>query len=263
MSTTRAAPPIPAGRILLVEDDPVIGSHLTTALQAHGYSCTWAPTAAAARAAAGSGAPLDLVLLDLGLPDGDGIDLARTLRLDRPDLVIVVLTARTDELDVITGLDAGADDYLTKPFRLLEVLARVRAHLRRRPPDPAADHPTGALHVDTAARRVTFRGRDVPLRAKEYDVLAFLAARPGHAVSRTELMTRVWDEHWFGSTKTLDVTVASLRQHLDDAGMAGADAPVLLTLRGFGYRLDPPSPSRTGQEPDQQVDPTPADIADR
>lgn len=236
--------PAPPRRILVVEDDAVIGTHLVTALQASGYRSTWAATAAAARAAVAE-APPDLVLLDLGLPDGDGIELARTFRLRDPDLVIVVLTARADELDVITGLDAGADDYLTKPFRLNEVLARIRAHLRRHPLEACAPT-TGALHIDRAARTVSYDGRDIPLRVKEFDVLAQLAEHAGQAVSRNDLMTRVWDEHWFGSTKTLDVTVASLRQHLTDAGANGADAPVLITLRGFGYRLDPPGNDEAG-----------------
>ena len=230
----------PGARVLVVEDDEVIGAHLRTALHAHGYRAGWSATAAQARAAVAAAVP-DVVLLDLGLPDGDGVDLARTIRAAHPDVVIVVLTARREELDVITGLDAGADDYLVKPFRLNEVLARVRAHLRRRPAAGAAgDRPTGALRVDPAARRVTFDGREVRLRPKEYDVLAVLAAHAGQAVGRAELMSRVWDEHWHGSTKTLDVTVAALRQHLVAAGVTGPDAPDLVTLRGFGYRLDPP-----------------------
>jgi len=234
--------------VLVVEDDEVLGSHLRRALRAHGYAATWSRSATEARAAVTADHPA-LVLLDLRLPDADGIDLAREVRLSHPDTVIVVLTARAAELDVIAGLDAGADDYLTKPFRLNEVLARVRAHLRRLTagaggphPSTGAPSPTGALAVDVAARRVTYRGSEIRLRPKEHDVLALLAARAGQAVSRKDLMAGVWDERWFGSTKTLDVTVASLRQHLSDGGVTGPDAPVLVTLRGFGYRLDPPFP---------------------
>jgi len=225
--------------VLVVEDDEVIGGHLLSALLANGYHTRWAATVAAARAAAAAEPP-DLVLLDLGLPDGDGLDLAREVRLSLPDAVIVVLTARSAELDVIAGLDAGADDYLSKPFRLSEVLARMRAHLRRRAGPVAADRRTGDLSVDPVARRVSFAGTEVRLRPKEFEVLALLAGRIGEAVGRRELMDRVWDERWFGSTKTLDVTVASLRQHLVDAGATGPNAPLLVTLRGFGYRLDPP-----------------------
>lgn len=240
MSTPTAAQDAPV--VLVVEDDTVLGSHLRSALQAHGYAARWASTAAEALAAAATEIPA-LVLLDLGLPDADGVDLARDLRLAHPDAVIVVLTARTAELDVIAGLDAGADDYLTKPFRLNEVLARVRAHLRRRPAaNVAPRRPTGSLAVDPTARRVTFAGTEIRLRPKEHEVLALLAARVGEAVSRADLMAGVWDENWFGSTKTLDVTVASLRQHLVEAGVTGPDAPILVTLRGFGYRLDPPFP---------------------
>ena len=224
--------------VLVVEDDPVIGVHLERALEANGYRSWWARTAVAGREMTERESP-DLVLLDLGLPDGDGVDLAREIRVTLPDTVIVVLTARDTELDVISGLDAGADDYLTKPFRLFEVLARIRAHLRRQRVT-AADHGTGDLLVDRASRRVTCADVEVRLRAKEFDVLAYLADRVGQAVARTELMERVWDEQWFGSTKTLDVTVASLRQRLAEAGARGPGAPVLVTLRRFGYRLDPP-----------------------
>ena len=225
--------------VLVVEDDPVIGVHLDRALEAGGYRSWWARTAAEGRQMAERNSP-DLVLLDLGLPDGDGVDLAREIRVTLPDTVIVVLTARDTELDVISGLDAGADDYLTKPFRLFEVLARIRAHLRRQGVVVSADRGTGDLLVDRASRRVTCAATEVRLRPKEFDVLAYLADRVGQAVSRSELMERVWDEQWFGSTKTLDVTVASLRQRLTEAGARGPGSPVLVTLRGFGYRLDPP-----------------------
>ena len=137
-----------------------------------------------------------------------------------------MLTARTDEMDVVVGLEAGADDYLTKPVRLAELHARIRAHLRRdaaAPADEQAAAPIGDLLVDPAARRVTVAGVEVPMRAKEFDLLARLAAEPDRAVSRETLMADVWDENWFGSTKTLDVHVAAVRRKLADAA-DGADA---------------------------------------
>ena len=168
------------------------------------------------------------------------------IRLREPDCVLVMLTARRDEMDVIVGLEAGADDYLTKPFGLTELLARVRAHLRRAsgaggPIAPA--FVSRDLTIDFTARRCEVGGEEVRLRAKEFDLLARLATEPGHAVSRESLMADVWDENWFGSTKTLDVHMASLRRRLSDAA-AAQDPPALLptitTLRGHGYRLENP-----------------------
>jgi DNA-binding response OmpR family regulator len=228
-----------AAAVLLIEDDPVIGRNLVAGLDAHGYRTTWARTAASALAQARVSDP-EVVLLDLGLPDGDGIDLARSLRSQHPGVLIVILTARSDDIDVIVGLDAGADDYLTKPFSLTVLLARLRAHLRSRPilslQDPSPLQ-VGDLLLDPASRRCHLGGRELTLRSKEFDLLAALASRPGVAVGREELMATVWDENWFGSTKTLDVTMAALRQRLATAG-SGVRAPVITTLRGHGYRLE-------------------------
>ncbi|MDT7650077.1 MAG: hypothetical protein QOI36_1483 [Pseudonocardiales bacterium] len=231
-------------RLLLVEDDETIGQALSTSLTAHGHSVSWAPTGNGALRESRLGS-FDLILLDLGLPDLDGVAVCRELRTTQADTVIVMLTARDEEMDVIIGLEAGADDYLTKPVRLAELHARLRAHLRRGESitRPDATEPTqlGDLVVDTSSRRVTLAGADVPLRAKEFELLARLAAQPGVAVSRDTLMSDVWDEHWFGSTKTLDVHVAALRRRFSDAG-DGALVPTIVTLRGHGYRLDvPPS----------------------
>jgi DNA-binding response OmpR family regulator len=164
------------------------------------------------------------------------------LRATLPSAVLVILTARSEEMDVVVGLEAGADDYLTKPVRLGELLARVRAHLRRGS-TASVSRPAitiGHLQVDTAGRRVSLAGREVSLRAKEFDLLARLAEEPGVAVSRNTLMTEVWDEHWYGSTKTLDVHIAALRRKLIESATSPEHAPRISTLRGHGYRLERP-----------------------
>jgi DNA-binding response OmpR family regulator len=231
--------------LLVVEDDLQIGTLLESALRANGHTVTWARTGAAAIELVDRQS-FELVLLDLGLPDIDGVQVCREIRLREPDCVLVMLTARRDEMDVIVGLEAGADDYLTKPFGLTELLARVRAHLRRASGTAEATAPTfesGGLLIDFTARRCEVGGIEVRLRAKEFDLLARLATEPGHAVSRESLMADVWDENWFGSTKTLDVHMASLRRRLSDAA-AGLDPapllPAITTLRGHGYRLENP-----------------------
>jgi DNA-binding response OmpR family regulator len=175
-----------------------------------------------------------LVILDLGLPDVDGIDVCRKLRLARPELAILILSARDQELDVVAGLDAGADDYLVKPFRLSELLARVRAHLRRAveaaPEDSAAPLQAGELKVDRAARRAWLGGEELTLRPKEFDLLALLVGEAGRAVTRERIVREVWDSDWMGSTKTIDTHILGLRQKI------GSDA--ITTLRGVGYRLE-------------------------
>ena len=231
---------IPVADLLIVEDDGTIGSALTSGLRAHGHAVSWQRTGRKALDAA-TGRVFDLVLLDLGLPDLDGIEVCRQLRASQPGTVLVVLTARTDEMDVVVGLEAGADDYLTKPVRFGELLARIRAHLRRRAVVPPSRQQLtiGRLVVDVAARRVTVAGVEVPLRTKEFELLARLAADAGAAVSRETLMAEVWDTNWYGSTKTLDVHVAALRRKL--AAAAGPDAvPPITTLRGHGYRMERP-----------------------
>jgi DNA-binding response OmpR family regulator len=232
-------------RLLLVEDDETIGKLLESHLRMHDHEVVWQRTGRGAIREVTMGA-FDLVLLDLGLPDLDGIEVCGQIRGIRPDCVLVMLTARQEEMDVIVGLEAGADDYLTKPFGLAEVLARIRAHLRRgAPAGPARpEFRIGRLVVDTGARRCFFADREIALRAKEFDLLSRLAVDTGNAVSREDLMADVWDEHWFGSTKTLDVHVAALRAKLADAADAADDEsgamPKIVTLRGHGYRLDGP-----------------------
>jgi DNA-binding response OmpR family regulator len=231
-------------RLLVVEDDETIGGALEQSLRTHGYDVAWVRSGQAALQLAGQ-SHLDLVLLDLGLPDLDGVEICRRIRAAQPDTVLVMLTARTDEMDVVVGLEAGADDYLTKPVRLAELHARLRAHLRRGSSTsaPASASTIGDLVVDTARRRVTVHDREIVLRAKEFDLLARLAAEPDIAISREALMSDVWDEHWFGSTKTLDVHVAALRRRLAEVAGAGV-LPQIVTLRGHGYRLEIPTGPR-------------------
>jgi DNA-binding response OmpR family regulator len=226
--------------LLVVEDDETIGGALSTSLRAHGHDVSWVRGGQAAVREA-ERRDFDLVLLDLGLPDLDGVEVCRRVRAVQPGAVIVILTARTEEMDVVVGLEAGADDYLTKPARLAELHARLRAHLRRgAPAAPSAPVAAiGDLVVDTARRRVSVRDREVPLRAKEFDLLARLAAEPGMAISRETLMSDVWDTNWFGSTKTLDVHVAAVRRRLAEFADA-AIVPQIVTLRGHGYRLEVP-----------------------
>lgn len=224
----------PAARILVVEDDEGIGSGLARALTSAGHTADLVRTAADARAS--DPTAYQLVLLDLGLPDGDGLDLCRHFRRSRATMPIIILTARDAEADIVVGLDAGADDYLAKPFRLAELLARVRSQLRRTSLGKDDRVLTvGDVTVDLAARRASVAGREIDLRNKEFDLLALLLRNAGTVVTREHAMEQVWDEHWFGSTKTLDVTLASLRQRL---GETGPEASRITTLRGVGYRYD-------------------------
>ncbi len=225
-------------QILLVEDDPTIGRSLEQALTVEGYEVTLVVDAAGARRAFDVVVP-DLVLLDLGLPDADGVDLCRELREGAPETSIVVLTARQEEADIVVGLDAGADDYVTKPFRLAELLARVRAHLRR-PEAPAVAEPlhAGDLEVDVAARRAWIGSDELALRPREFDLLVLLVSEAGRVVTRERIMDEVWDENWYGSTKTLDVHISTLRRKIG-AGDA-TQHPTITALPRVGYRLDTP-----------------------
>lgn len=217
--------------VLVVEDDEAIALGLVRVLEQQGLPTRHVVEGRLALPAATPS--VGIVVLDLGLPDRDGIQVCRELRRARPDLAILILTARDREIDVVAGLDAGADDYMTKPFRLAELLARIRAHQRRleaSSSSPSGRIEAGPVAVDVEARRAWVDGDELDLRPKEFDLLALLASRTGRVVTREQIMAEVWDTNWFGSTKTLDMHVSSLRQKLPKA--------TITTLRGVGYRFE-------------------------
>lgn len=225
-------------QVLVVEDEEDIAFPLVRTLEREGYEVTWIETGLQALEHLSTESP-DIMILDLGLPDMDGLDVCRAARDAGFDGGILIVTARAGELDRVVGLDFGADDYLSKPFGLAELQARVRALLRRsqsaRP--HGANATTGdetGLRIDVDARRVTNDRSEVPLTAKEFDVLALLAASRDKVVSREQLMSEVWDENWFGSTKTLDVTIGRLRTKLEEAGVGDR----VVAIRGVGFRLE-------------------------
>ncbi len=263
-----------APQLLVVEDDDGIAAPLQRTLEREGYTVERVATGMAGIERVAHGG-VDLVVLDLGLPDIDGLEVCRRMRAGGYHDALLILTARGGELDRVVGLDVGADDYLAKPFALAELLARTRALLRRfartapdsataPPTGPATDAATGAatgtetgpdvpagataaagaaggagtpgtsFRVDVQARRVWHGDTEVTLTSKEFDVLALLDSERGAVLTRERLMDEVWDENWFGSTKTLDVTIGRLRQKLDDN-----DVPAqVVTVRGVGFRLE-------------------------
>jgi DNA-binding response OmpR family regulator len=218
-------------RVLLVEDDDAIAEPLAVGLGREGFDVRRACTGAEALADGDA----DIVLLDLGLPDLDGAEVCRRLRA-RSAVPIIVLTARGEELDRVLLLETGADDYVVKPFGFRELVARIRAVLRRAAGPPPADGAVttlGPLEVDRRRRRVVLDGHEIALTAKEFDLLAYLATDPGAVLAREQILRDVWDPHWWGPTKTLDVHVASLRRKLGDARW-------IRTVRGVGYTLEVP-----------------------
>jgi DNA-binding response OmpR family regulator len=180
-----------------------------------------------------------VVILDLGLPDIDGLEVCRRARAAGFEGAIMIVTARAGELDRVVGLDYGADDYLAKPFGLAELQARVRALLRRTTNAAGSDDgPSDGLRIDVDARRVYAGDDEVPLTGKEFEVLNILAANRDKVVARGRLMADVWDENWYGSTKTLDVTIGRLRQKLESVGVTDR----VVAVRGVGFRLDGGTP---------------------
>jgi DNA-binding response OmpR family regulator len=216
-------------RILLVEDDPGIAESVRDGLRQYQFDVE---VTNRGRRALEIGPTVDVVLLDLGLPDIDGVDVCRQLRAVS-DVPIIVVSARDDELDRVVGLEVGADDYVVKPFGMRELIARIRAVMRR---SARAGHDeqqllrVGELLVDLRTRRVTVSGHEIDLTPKEFDLLAVLAAEPDTVLRRERLLEQVWDMNWFGSTKTLDVHVASLRKKLGDHRW-------IETVRGVGFRV--------------------------
>ncbi|SDO60944.1 DNA-binding response regulator, OmpR family, contains REC and winged-helix (wHTH) domain [Nakamurella panacisegetis] len=223
--------------ILVIEDDPRIRGALTRALGARGHSISDSATALAGLQRALDDKP-DLVLLDLGLPDLDGLELLRMLRAVSA-VPVIVATARDDNADVIVALDAGADDYVTKPFNTDQLAARIAAVLRRGADRPGEAEPlaVGSLQVDLPARRVTLDGTEVDLSPKEFDLLAYLAARPGVVVSKRELLAQVWRMPYAGADKTVDVHLSWLRSKLGESAQRPG---YLQTVRGVGIRLAAP-----------------------
>jgi DNA-binding response OmpR family regulator len=212
--------------VLVVEDDDAIAEPLAVGLRREGFRVRRVTTGAEALAAASP----DMVLLDLGLPDVDGYEVCRQLRA-RSDVPIIVITARGDEVDRVVGLELGADDYVVKPFGLRELVARIRAVARRSDGRSTAPEQRrlGPVTIDVRTRRVTVDGDEVVLTRKEFDLLALLTEQPGTTRTRTEIMESVWDAHWYGPTKTLDVHVAALRRKL-------GHPELIETVRGVGFR---------------------------
>ena len=216
---------------MLAEDDASISEPLARALRREGYDVDVAPDGPSTLEAA-LGGGVDLIVLDIGLPRMDGLEVCRRLRLAGQDTPVLILTARAEEVDTVIGLDAGADDYVTKPFRLAEFLARVRALLRR---GASPAQVVQGVRIDNDARRAWLGDTELDLTSKEFDLLHLLVAEAGKVVTRDQIMRQVWDSKWWGSTKTLDMHVSWLRRKLGD----DAHNPhFITTVRGVGFRFE-------------------------
>jgi DNA-binding response OmpR family regulator len=219
-------------RVLLAEDDVAISEPLARALRREGYDVVVREDGNAALEA-GLAGDVDLLVLDLGLPGMDGLEVCRRLRADGHGFPVLILTARADEVDTVVGLDAGADDYVTKPFRLAELLARVRALMRR----GSVDLTTGAhgVKIDVESHRAWIGETELQLSAKEFELLRVLVRDAGRVVTREQIMRQVWDTTWWTSTKTLDMHISWLRKKLGD----DATSPrYITTVRGVGFRFE-------------------------
>lgn len=223
--------------LLLVEDDQTIGAGLADVLRTNGYSVEWCANGADAMRSFEAQLP-DIVLLDAGLPDIDGFTVCRWMRSQHAGVPILIVTARDSDIDVVVGLDAGANDYIVKPFSIPVLLARVRAHLRA---IPAGDVGTaiviGALRVDPSAHRVFLDDVELDLRPKEFELLLLLVRDAGKVVTRDRLLSEIWDLHWESSTKTLDMHIHALRRKLLDDPETSR---WITTIRGIGYRFETP-----------------------
>lgn len=221
-------------RVLLAEDDASISEPLARALRREGYEVEVREDGPGALRA-GQNGDVDLVVLDLGLPGMDGLEVCRRLRGDGLGLPVLVLTARADEVDTVVGLDAGADDYVTKPFRLAELLARVRALLRRGTAEPASTPAVQGIRIDVESHRAWLGEDELHLTAKEFDLLRVLIRGAGRVITREQLMREVWDTTWWSSTKTLDMHISWLRKKLGDDA---ANPRYIATVRGVGFRFE-------------------------
>jgi DNA-binding response OmpR family regulator len=224
--------------VLLVEDDPAIAGPLTRALQREGYRVLPVQTGVGAVAAFSvHGSDITLVILDLGLPDLDGLEVCRRIRASGKDVPVLMLTARTDEADFVVGLDAGADDYVAKPFRMAELLARARALQRRRIP---ALMDIGGVRVETGSRRVEVDGVEIALSNKEFELLRVMMSRAGQVVTREEILSEVWNDPSMKTSKTLDMHMSWLRRkHAgQDSGTAAVADQRISTVRGVGFRFE-------------------------
>ena len=225
-------------RLVLVEDDADIATPLGRALKREGYEVVTCVDGASGLAA-GLDPTTEIMVLDINLPDIDGLEVCERLREQRPSLPVILLTARAEEVDLVVGLDAGADDYVTKPFKLAELTARIRARLR--PPavqdgDGAAPaQPDHGVRIDKVAHRAWHGAEELDLSVKEFDLLALLVEEAGRVVPRQEIMSRVWNEHWLGPTRTLDMHISWLRRKLGD----DPSRPTMITtVRGVGFRFE-------------------------
>jgi two-component system OmpR family response regulator len=219
-------------RILLIEDDERLTTTLSDSLRSEGYAVDVAPTAEDGRWMA-TEIPFDAIILDVGLPDGDGIDLCATLRDAGVWSPILVLTAHAEIDQRVRGLDSGADDYLGKPFSFDELVARVRALLRRGQVERPSVLDVGSMRLDPASRRVSVRSQSLPITGRAFAILELLARRQGQLVTREEITEHVWDWAWDGTSNVIDVHVSALRAILREH----PGAPTIETVRGAGFIL--------------------------